>query len=113
MPTWLRDYETMTKLSLDFELTSLDLRFVLLRTLTILDQTLENEIEWPTDDEFEVVVSFSQCWSPGRISWFECKCWWNRSQNPETIKLSKTERVLVKKETSTFSLSILLVCTSR
>jgi hypothetical protein len=51
----------MTKLSLDFELTSLDLRFVLLQKLTILDQTLENEIEWPTDDEFEVVVSFSQC----------------------------------------------------
>jgi hypothetical protein len=61
MPTWLRDYETMTKLSLDFELTSLDLRFVLLRTLTILDQTLENEIEWPTNEEIEVVVSFSQC----------------------------------------------------
>jgi hypothetical protein len=51
----------MTKLSLDFELTSLDLRFVLVRTLTNLDQTLEDEIEWSTDNEFEVVVSFSQC----------------------------------------------------
>jgi hypothetical protein len=61
MPTWLRDYETMTKPSLDFELTSLDLRFVLLRTLTALDQILGDEIQWPTDDEFEVVVSFSQC----------------------------------------------------
>jgi hypothetical protein len=58
---WLRDYETMTKLSLDFELTNLDLRYFLLRTLTILDQTLDDEIEWPSDDEFEVVVSFSRC----------------------------------------------------
>jgi hypothetical protein len=47
----------MTKLSLDFELTNLDLRFVLLRILTTLDQTLEGEMQWSTDNEF-VVVSF-------------------------------------------------------
>jgi hypothetical protein len=41
----------------DFGLTNLDLRDILLRTLTALDQTLDDEIKWPNDDEFEGIVS--------------------------------------------------------
>jgi hypothetical protein len=47
----------MTKLSSEFGLTNLDLRDILLRTLTALDQTLDDEIQGPTDDEFEGIVS--------------------------------------------------------
>jgi len=54
---WLRHYPTMTKLSADFGLTNRRLTDILNRTLQILDEELENEITWPTDDEFSDIIS--------------------------------------------------------
>jgi hypothetical protein len=94
----------MTKLSLDFELTNLDLRYVLLRPLTTLDQTLDDGIEWPTDDEFEVVVSFLNVEVHEEFPDLSAIVDETEVRIPNH-QIIKTERILVKKETSTFSLN--------
>jgi hypothetical protein len=42
---WLRHYETITKLSHDFGLTNWRIQDILLRTLKVLDATLEDELK--------------------------------------------------------------------
>lgn len=54
---WLRHYPTMTKLSADFGLTNRRLTDILTRTLKILDDELEEEITWPSDEEFSDIIS--------------------------------------------------------
>jgi hypothetical protein len=109
---WLRHYETMTKLSHDFGLTNLDLRDILLRTLTALDQTLDDEIKWPNDDEFEGIVSSLSAEVQEEFPDLGAIVDGTEVRIPRPSNYQKQKEYWSKKKHQ-HSLSIMLVCTPR